>query len=132
MYSYSKNKYRFNNILRKIENINFLIFTIQNHHLLFVNIFNFQMMMSKLAISLLLLSSVLAKELFSQANANTNTDALDIRVSKALGSKGYNKIRLSVISNTTISSSLFTYSSQFKYRWTSNYLSTGVVSVTPG
>lgn len=72
-------------------------------------------------------------ESFSQdLTANANNVALDIRVSKALGSKGYDKIRLSVVSNTTISSSLFSYTSQFKYRWTSNYLSTGVVSVTPG
>jgi len=49
-----------------------------------------------------------------------------------MGNKGYDKIRLSVISNTTVESEYFTYSAQFKYRWTSNYLSTGIVSVTPG
>ena len=61
-----------------------------------------------------------------------SSNSLDIRVSKALGSKGYNKVRLSVISNSSINSEFFTYSSQFKYRWTSNYLNTGVISITPG
>ena len=56
----------------------------------------------------------------------------DIRVSKALGSRGYDKIRLSVISNSTIQSEYFTYSSQFQYRWTGNYISTGIVTATPG
>lgn len=57
---------------------------------------------------------------------------MDVRVTKAMGNKGYDKIRLSVISNASVESEYFTYSSQFKYRWTSNYLSTGIVSVTPG
>jgi len=57
---------------------------------------------------------------------------MDVRVTKAMGNKGYDKIRLSVISNTSIESEYFTYSSQFRYRWTSNYLSTGIVSVVPG
>lgn len=57
---------------------------------------------------------------------------LDIRVSKAYGSKGYDKIRISVISNSSIDSDIFTYREQFKYRWTSNYLNTGVVTVKPG
>ncbi len=57
---------------------------------------------------------------------------VDVRVTRALGSKGYDKMRLSVISNSTISSPYFTYSKQFQYRWTDKYLSTGIVSVTPG
>jgi hypothetical protein len=57
---------------------------------------------------------------------------IDIRVSKALGSRGYDKVRISVISNRTVDSDLFSYKSQFQYRWTDKYLSTGIVSVTPG
>jgi hypothetical protein len=66
------------------------------------------------------------------------TPGLDVRVSKALGSRGYDKVRLSVIANHTISSDLFSYGSPFKYRWTSNsetgvnVLNTGIVTVTPG
>lgn len=66
------------------------------------------------------------------------SNGLDVRVSKALGSRGYDKIRLSVISNHTIDSSYFSYGSPFKYRWTSNsligntYLNSGIVTVKPG
>lgn len=57
----------------------------------------------------------------------------DIRVSKGFGSRGYDKIRISLISNTTVSApGIFTYSAPFKYRWTNNVLNTGVVSITPG
>jgi hypothetical protein len=62
----------------------------------------------------------------------SSSSNLDIRVSKAYGSRGYDKIRLSVISNSTLDSPLFSYQKQFQYRWTTNYLNTGVVSVTPG
>lgn len=57
---------------------------------------------------------------------------IDIRVVKAMGSQGYNKVRISVISNHTVDSDLFTYKSQFKYRWTDKFLSTGLVTVNPG
>jgi hypothetical protein len=63
---------------------------------------------------------------------STSASGLDIRVSKAYGSRGYDKIRLSVISNSSVASSLFSYSQPFKYRWTQNYLNTGIVSVKPG
>jgi len=67
------------------------------------------------------------------AAPSANVDAgLDIRVSKALGSKGYNKLRISVVSNKSFDDELFSYSSSFKYRWTGKYLSTGVVTVNPG
>eukprot|EP00595_Chromulina_sp_UTEXLB2642_P001464 CAMPEP_0196765534 /NCGR_PEP_ID=MMETSP1095-20130614/9517_1 /TAXON_ID=96789 ORGANISM="Chromulina nebulosa, Strain UTEXLB2642" /NCGR_SAMPLE_ID=MMETSP1095 /ASSEMBLY_ACC=CAM_ASM_000446 /LENGTH=405 /DNA_ID=CAMNT_0042123769 /DNA_START=200 /DNA_END=1417 /DNA_ORIENTATION=- len=59
-------------------------------------------------------------------------DNYDIRVAKAIGSRGYDKIRLSVISNQTIDSDLFDYSEQFKHRWTDKYLNTGIVTITPG
>jgi hypothetical protein len=57
---------------------------------------------------------------------------VDIRVARAMGNKGYNQVRVSVISNGTVSSPYFDYSQQFKYRWTNKYLNTGLVSVTPG
>lgn len=57
---------------------------------------------------------------------------IDIRVVKAMGSQGYDKVRISVISNHTVDSEMFNYKSQFKYRWTDKFLSTGLVSVTPG
>lgn len=58
--------------------------------------------------------------------------SLDFRVSKAVGTKGYDQLRVSVVSNTTIDSPYLSYSEQFKYRWTDKYLSTGLISVTPG
>jgi len=58
--------------------------------------------------------------------------SLNLRVAKAYGARGHDKIRISVISNHSISNSLFTYSKQFQYRWTQFYLNTGVVSVTAG
>lgn len=63
---------------------------------------------------------------------STADNGADVRVTRAIGSKGYDKVRVSVVSNATIASSLFDYSAQFKYRWTDKYLSTGIISVTPG
>lgn len=57
---------------------------------------------------------------------------LDIRVSKAVGKRDYNQVRISVISNSTLSSSAFTYQSQYKFKWTNKYLSTGLFTITPG
>lgn len=57
---------------------------------------------------------------------------LDIRVSRAMGTRGYDKVRVSLISNSSVSSSIFDYSAQFKYKWTQNYLNTGIVTITPG
>ena len=62
----------------------------------------------------------------------TTTSNIDFKVSKALGSKGYNKIRISVVSNSTIDNSLFTYQQQFKYKWTDNFLNSGIVDVNDG
>lgn len=56
----------------------------------------------------------------------------DLRISKGIGSRGYDKVRVSVISNSTISSDIFTYSEPFQYRWTQNTLNTGIVTVEPG
>jgi hypothetical protein len=62
----------------------------------------------------------------------TETDDYDIRISKAMGSRGYDKIRVSVISNSSITSDIFTYSEPFQYRWTQNVLNTGLVTIQPG
>ncbi len=57
----------------------------------------------------------------------------DIRITKAMGPKGYDKVRVSVISDQTYPDEpLFNYSAQFQHRWTDKYLSTGIVSVVPG
>lgn len=57
---------------------------------------------------------------------------VDIRVSKAYGSKGYDKVRISAISNRKIETDFFTYYKPFQYRWTNYFLNTGIVTVTPG
>lgn len=62
----------------------------------------------------------------------TSAGEADVRITRALGKRGYNKVRISVIANQTYTSSLFDYNSQFKYRWTDKYLSTGIATVTPG
>lgn len=56
----------------------------------------------------------------------------DVRITRAVGKRGYDKIRVSVISNATYANDMFTYQQPFQYRWTDKYLSTGIVSVTPG
>jgi hypothetical protein len=73
----------------------------------------------------------------SEENASTkrseNSD-IDVRVSKAYGSRGYDKIRISVISSGPLSgySDIFSYSQQFQYKWTDKFLSTSVFAVVPG
>jgi hypothetical protein len=64
---------------------------------------------------------------------SSSSSNLDFKVTKALGSKGYNKIRVTVISNSSIeNNSLFTYQQPFKYKWTDNFLNTGIVDVDEG
>ena len=59
---------------------------------------------------------------------------LDFKITKALGSKGYSKVKVTVISNSTIddSNDIFQYQQQFKYRWTDNFLNSGVIDVEEG
>jgi hypothetical protein len=67
------------------------------------------------------------------APGGAGTEAgLDVRISKAYGSRGYDKIRVTVISSAPIESEIFSYSEKFRYRWTDNVLNTGIVSVIPG
>jgi len=59
---------------------------------------------------------------------------LDIRVAKAFGTKEYDLVRISVISNTAAPpvQGFFDYSEQFKFKWTGNYLHTSLRKVQPG
>ena len=64
---------------------------------------------------------------------------MSVRVSKALGTKGYGKMRLSAIYHTgtdlpepKAEDVQWTYDAQFKYRWTDKHLRSAVVDVTPG
>ena len=78
--------------------------------------------------------SVLSEEKWksaAQSLRNTNSN-MDIRISKAYGSRGYDKLRVSVISSIEVSSDVFSYSQPFRYRWTNNTLNTGIVSIIPG
>lgn len=68
----------------------------------------------------------------SSLSHSSSENMYDLRISKAMGSRGYDQIRLSVISNATISSDLFSYSQPFQYRWTQNVLNTGLVTIQPG
>mmetsp|Transcript_64170 Transcript_64170/g.150440 ORF Transcript_64170/g.150440 Transcript_64170/m.150440 type:complete len:453 (+) Transcript_64170:49-1407(+) len=63
-----------------------------------------------------------------------NTEALDLRVSKGLGLKGYNKVRVSVIAPElrSFEDFNFTYREQFRYRWTEHFLHSALIDVKPG
>jgi hypothetical protein len=58
----------------------------------------------------------------------------DVRVTKAFGTKGYDQIRLSVITSDPDAHvpNLFDYSAQFKYRWTDKYIHTTMKTVKSG
>jgi hypothetical protein len=64
------------------------------------------------------------------------SQSLDLRVVKAYGSKGYDKLRISVVTRTAVANDtnngLFTYSHPFRYRWTQLFLRSGLLTVTPG
>lgn len=69
------------------------------------------------------------------ANSSSyNLKSLELRVTRALGSKGYNFLRLSVISASEVSPQVgfFDYSSQFQHRWRQFYLHTALKEVMPG
>ena len=68
----------------------------------------------------------------SAPNIVVDGGTLDIRVTKGYGARGYDKIRLSAISSAPVESESFTYQEQFRYRWTDNVLSSGVVDIVPG
>ncbi|CAJ1385044.1 unnamed protein product [Effrenium voratum] len=62
------------------------------------------------------------------------TQALDLRVAKGLGAKGYEKARVSVVAPKLLSfpDFNFTYRKQFRYRWTDNYLHSSLIDLQPG
>jgi len=65
---------------------------------------------------------------------NTAASPIDLRVSKACGSK-YDKVRVSVItqsSNAPQASFNWDYSERFKYKWTDNYLHSTLMTVETG
>ena len=70
------------------------------------------------------------QELWKQPRAQ----ALDLRIAKGLGSKGYGKVRISVVAPQLmdISDFNFTYKQQFRYRWTENFLHSALVDAKPG
>lgn len=59
---------------------------------------------------------------------------LELRIAKGLGQKGYNKVRVSLISDKLeeFTDFNFTYRSQFKYRWTENFLHSSLLELQPG
>ena len=64
----------------------------------------------------------------------------NVRVAKGLGSKGYDKLRLSLVYPGGINTVIrefpedveWTYDAPFKYRWTEHHLRSALVDVTPG
>ncbi|GAB5364000.1 hypothetical protein AAMO2058_000931900 [Amorphochlora amoebiformis] len=67
------------------------------------------------------------------------TSSPDVRVTPVFGAKGYDFVRVSLIDSSnsptkpeTRPEDLFTYSENFKYRWTNMRLNSGLIKVTPG
>ena len=68
-------------------------------------------------------------------DGRTSLDTLDLRVVRAYGSKGYDTLRISVVTHAATNDTahgLFTYSQPFRYRWTQLFLRSGLLTVTPG
>lgn len=63
-----------------------------------------------------------------------STSSIDVRIAKGYGTRGYDKIRVSVISSESLSLSndIFTYSQPFRYRWTDKFLTSGIMTIVPG
>lgn len=62
---------------------------------------------------------------------SSNASEPDIRVSKGFGTKAYNSVRVSVITQgaPSFDTSNFDYSGQFKYKWTHNYITSTMMTV---
>lgn len=65
---------------------------------------------------------------------NYTSYPFNVRATKGMYSRGYNKVRLSVItrSRSPPSGMAWEYSNQFSWKWTDNYLHTSIVEVKPG
>mmetsp|Transcript_23459 Transcript_23459/g.48741 ORF Transcript_23459/g.48741 Transcript_23459/m.48741 type:complete len:516 (-) Transcript_23459:47-1594(-) len=65
------------------------------------------------------------EEHLRNADPEAESQILDVRVVKALGSKGYDKVRLSVINHSPTAPAspdvTFTYSDAFQYRWKASF-----------
>mmetsp|Transcript_23151 Transcript_23151/g.65625 ORF Transcript_23151/g.65625 Transcript_23151/m.65625 type:complete len:494 (-) Transcript_23151:130-1611(-) len=59
---------------------------------------------------------------------------LDVRVVKALGTRGYGQVRISLVSGSGIPPVLgfFDYSARFRYKWRQFFLHTTLKAITPG
>lgn len=68
--------------------------------------------------------------------ASYSTSTPNVRVARAMGPRGYDKVRVSLVTNTSLSPSDFpfgnAYMNQFKHKWTQFYLATTIVDVVPG
>lgn len=69
-----------------------------------------------------------------RADMNYTNYPFNVRATKGMLSRGYNKVRLSVITRDSNppSGMAWEYSSKFSWKWTDNYLHTSIVEVTPG
>jgi hypothetical protein len=62
------------------------------------------------------------------------SDSPDLRVAKGFGTKDYDQVRISVISQSAEPpvEGFFDYSQAFRYKWSDNYLHTAMKQVVPG
>lgn len=93
--------------------------------------------MSEQALDDAVLAQCHAKDLcpiveYWQLQEDKSDGSPDIRVSKAHGKRGYNFVRISLISNSSATSPFFRYQSRFRLRWTNKYLQSSLVPVHPG
>eukprot|EP00931_Biecheleriopsis_adriatica_P049295 TRINITY_DN28511_c0_g1_i2.p1 TRINITY_DN28511_c0_g1~~TRINITY_DN28511_c0_g1_i2.p1 ORF type:complete len:493 (-),score=74.20 TRINITY_DN28511_c0_g1_i2:72-1484(-) len=75
------------------------------------------------------------QELWAKQGHPFDKDAIpELRVTKGLGTKGYNKVRISVIANRLLDAFdfNFTYRHQFRHRWTESFLHSKLVELSPG
>jgi len=86
-------------------------------------------------------NTIIVTEGYEEFIANLNRtgwsradSGLDLRISRSMGPKGYNSLRMSVITQSPTSFSNFSpsYAKQFQYRWTNNWLYSKEIQVVPG
>merc|ERR550539_2052605 len=66
----------------------------------------------------------------SNAVTTTTNSEPDLRVSKGFGTKDYNLLRVSVVTEESPEyAGTFDFSSQFQHRWTDNFISTSLLKV---
>eukprot|EP00759_Apiculatamorpha_spiralis_P044103 PhF_6_TR41272/c0_g1_i2/m.62401 len=79
------------------------------------------------------------EEMYTKFLPTSAASAVNLRVSRAYGTRGYNQLRVSIIDNATTAASrpesfknFFSYSQAFQYRWTNMHVFSTLVNVTPG